>query len=67
MIKKKGIESHTPLSLIIDGILVSAAVVCIGLLVWKLIEGSFNSPPEWGHSAMQSRAMVLLLIIFFAG
>ena len=67
MIKKKGSETHSPLSLIIDGILVSAAAVCDGLLIWKLVDGPLNSPPEWGYSSMQSRGMVLLLIIFFAG
>ncbi|KAK8137672.1 hypothetical protein PG984_003165 [Apiospora sp. TS-2023a] len=67
MIKKKGSESHSPLSLILDGILVSAAVVCDGLLIWKLVVGSQESPNPWGYSAMQSRGLVLLFIIFFAG
>ncbi|KAK6848897.1 hypothetical protein PG995_012730 [Apiospora arundinis] len=66
IIKKKGSETITPVSLIIDGLLIVAVVICFGLLLWRLIDGrEYNS--NWGYGEQQARGVVLLIIMFVVG
>ncbi|KAK8041169.1 hypothetical protein PG994_014176 [Apiospora phragmitis] len=65
--KKKGIETITPLILIIDGLLLVAAVICVGLLMWRLIDGALGGSPEWHSAALQDRGVIFLIIISSVG